>query len=50
MNAAPSQANSSVAPIAPTRSVAADRRYVQGALPESDILPQYQNSGQWISK
>jgi spore germination cell wall hydrolase CwlJ-like protein len=40
----------STASIAPTRSVAADRRYVQGALPESDILPEYQNSGQWISK
>ncbi|MFM9852835.1 MAG: cell wall hydrolase [Sphingomonadaceae bacterium] len=44
------QSSASVAPIAPTRSVAADRRYVQGALPESDILPQYENSGQWITK
>lgn len=39
-----------VAAIAPTRSVAADRRYVQNALPESDIRSEYQSSGQWIGK
>jgi spore germination cell wall hydrolase CwlJ-like protein len=42
--------NAQVAAIAPTRSVAADRRYVPNALPESDIRAEYQNSGQWIGK
>ncbi len=39
-----------VATIAPTRSVAADRRYVPNTLPESDIRAEYQSSGQWIGK
>jgi Cell Wall Hydrolase len=30
-------------------SVAADDRYLPGALPESDVLPAYRNSGQWIA-
>lgn len=33
---------------APTRRVSEDGRYVKNALPESDVLPQYRNSGQWI--
>lgn len=39
-----------VAAIAPTRSVAADRRYIAGSLPESDVLPQYRSSGEWIGR
>jgi Cell Wall Hydrolase len=39
-----------VAAIAPTKSVAADRRYVAGTLPESEIRPEYQSSGRWIGK
>jgi len=31
-------------------SVAEDRRYVPGALPESEIMPAYANSGQWIAR
>ena len=31
-------------------SVSADRRYVAGALPESDIRDEYRSSGQWISR
>ncbi len=30
--------------------VAADRRYVAGALPESDVREEYRNSGQWIAR
>lgn len=41
---------SSVTAIAPKRSVAADRRYLPGALPESEINPAYRNSGEWIVK
>lgn len=33
---------------APQINVASDRRYVSGALPESDIREEYRNSGQWI--
>jgi hypothetical protein len=40
----------SVAPIVPNRTVAADKRYLPGALPESDVNPAYQNSGQWIAR
>ena len=32
------------------RPVAQDNRYVSGALPESDIRPEFRNSGQWIGK
>jgi spore germination cell wall hydrolase CwlJ-like protein len=39
-----------VASIAPTKRVAEDKRYVSGALPESDILPQYRGSGEWIRR
>lgn len=39
-----------VATIAPTRSVASDRRYIAGSLPESDVLPQYRGSGEWIGR
>jgi spore germination cell wall hydrolase CwlJ-like protein len=35
-------------PTAP--EVSADRRYVAGALPESDIREEYRNSGQWIGR
>ena len=30
-------------------TVAGDDRYLPGALPESDVLPAYRNSGQWIA-
>ena len=33
-----------------TRPVAQDNRYVSGSLPESDIRPEYRNSGEWIGK
>lgn len=33
---------------APTRRASDDNRYVKNALPDSDVLPQYRNSGQWI--
>lgn len=35
---------------APVSRVEADRRYVPGALPESDIRDEYRNSGQWIAR
>jgi len=44
--AAPPLASTSTAP--PTRRVGEDNRYVKNALPDSDVLPQYRNSGQWI--
>jgi hypothetical protein len=44
--AAPPVASTSAAP--PTRRVGEDNRYVKNALPDSDVLPQYRNSGQWI--
>jgi hypothetical protein len=44
----PVQSGSSIAAIAPSRSVAADKRYVPGALPESEVNPAYRDSGQWI--
>ncbi len=31
------------------KAVAQDNRYVPGALPESDVLPQYRQSGEWIA-
>lgn len=31
------------------KAVAQDNRYVPGALPESDVLPQHRQSGQWIA-
>jgi hypothetical protein len=31
-------------------NVASDRRYVAGALPESDVREEYRNSGQWIER
>ena len=34
---------------APTR-VREDNRYVSGTLPESDVMPEYRNSGQWIGR
>ena len=39
-----------VANIAPTKRVGEDRRYVQGALPESDVRPEYRGSGEWIGR
>jgi Cell Wall Hydrolase len=39
-----------VSAIAPARRVDEDKRYVQGTLPESDIRPEYRNSGTWIAK
>lgn len=35
---------------APQTNVASDRRYVAGALPESDVREEYRNSGQWIAR
>lgn len=35
---------------APPANIAADRRYVAGALPESDVRDEYRNSGQWIAR
>jgi Cell Wall Hydrolase len=32
------------------RPIAQDNRYVAGALPESDVRPEFQSSGQWIGK
>ncbi len=32
------------------RPIAKDNRYVSGSLPESDIRPEFSNSGQWIGK
>ncbi len=40
------------APVAPPpapKRVAEDKRYVPGALSDSDVLPQYRDSGQWIA-
>ena len=39
-----------IASIAPTKPIAADRRYVAGSLPESDVREEYRNSGQWIAR
>jgi hypothetical protein len=36
------------APMGRPATVAGDDRYVPGALPESEVLPAYRNSGQWI--
>lgn len=47
--AAPVPAHTKAGP-APATSVAQDRRYVAGSLPESEIMPEYQNSGQWITR
>jgi Cell Wall Hydrolase len=45
----PVQAPAVVA-VVPNRSVAADRRYLPGTLPESDVNPAYRDSGQWIAR
>ncbi len=39
-----------VSSAAPSKSVVADRRYVSGALPESDVREKYRSSGQWIAR
>lgn len=39
-----------VAAVVPATPVSADRRYVAGALPESDIKEEYRSSGQWIAR
>lgn len=39
-----------IASVEPPKSVTADRRYVAGALPESDVRPEYRNSGTWIAR
>lgn len=44
---APVPASSTYA-AAPARRASEDSRYVKNALPDSDVLPQYRNSGQWI--
>jgi Cell Wall Hydrolase len=45
----PAEATVSPSPSQPA-SVASDRRYVAGALPESDVREEYRNSGQWIAR
>ncbi len=40
----------SVAAIRPDRTVAADKRYLPGRLPESDVNPAYRDSGAWIAR
>ncbi len=35
---------------APARPVSDDNRYVSGSLPESDVRPEFQGSGDWIKK
>lgn len=42
---APATAN---VPAQAPRRTSEDNRYVKNALPDSDVLPQYRNSGQWI--
>jgi Cell Wall Hydrolase len=49
-SAAAAQSITQVASIAPTKSVAADRRYLPGSLPESSIRSEFQGSGEWIGK
>lgn len=39
-----------MASIAPVKRVGEDKRYVSGALPESDIRPEYAGSGAWITR
>jgi hypothetical protein len=39
-----------MASAAPIRPVDQDKRYLPGALPESDIRPEYRNSGEWIAR
>ncbi len=48
--ASPSPQVSAAAPRGWKPSVREDDRYVQGALPDSDVLPQYRDSGQWIRR
>ncbi len=36
--------------LAPTKPVDEDNRYVAGSLPESDVRPEFRNSGQWIGR
>jgi len=38
-----------IVPTSSKKTVAQDNRYVPGALPDSDVLPQYRQSGQWIA-
>lgn len=40
----------SVAQVVQAKPVAADRRYVSGALPESDVREEYRASGEWITR
>lgn len=44
------EATLSARALAPARPVAQDNRYVSGSLPESDVRPEFQNSGQWIAR
>jgi spore germination cell wall hydrolase CwlJ-like protein len=51
LSAAPSVAGAVEAPPPPPpANIAADRRYVAGSLPESDVRDEYRNSGQWIAR
>jgi hypothetical protein len=50
MEQAARQTDYSARALAPTRPVKADNRYVSGALPESDIRPEFQGSGEWIKR
>jgi hypothetical protein len=38
------------AAMAPAKPIAQDNRYVSGSLPESDIRPEFRNSGEWIKR
>jgi Cell Wall Hydrolase len=48
--AALAQAQAARQASAQRKQVADDNRYVTGSLPESDVRPEYQGSGQWIGK
>ena len=48
--ASPSPQVAAVAPRGWKPSVREDDRYVQGALPDSDVMPQYRDSGKWIGR
>jgi hypothetical protein len=41
----PARAQPVIVRVAPSH----DTRYVPGALPDSDVLPQYRDSGKWIA-
>ena len=50
MEQAARQTDFSARALTPVRPVKADTRYVAGALPESDIRPEFEGSGEWIKR